>query len=132
MFDQFQEMQQAIEMGSSPAVQLWINWMGIVFMASILFVWKHKSARMALGAMLLTLPLAFFIYNMSGSIHLIGIAHMVFWGPLTYYLISHEIRTPAFNIKSTYNIWLVLLTATIIISLIFDVRDTYLVLMGQK
>jgi hypothetical protein len=132
MFDLLHEMSGAMETGVSPAVAIWMNWMGLIFFASILFVWKHKAARAAFAVMLLTLPFALLIYSLGASIHLIGIAHLILWAPLAYYLFTSEIRTSTFNVKSAFGIWLVLLTGTILISLIFDVRDIYLVLMGHK
>lgn len=129
MFEQFQVMAAAIEAGSSPVVSLWINWMMVIFFASLLFVWKHPAARYALIVILLTLPAAVVLYTMSGKIHLIGLAHIIFWTPLFYYLLTREIRGSNFNLRTPFGAWVALLTATIFISLIFDVRDTLRVLI---
>lgn len=132
MIELFQEMSRALESETSDVVSLWMNWMGLIFVLSILFVWRHVGARLALGAMLLTMPSALAIYAMTGSVHLIGIAHLLFWTPVAFYIITREMRGQAFKLVSPYGIWAALLVATIIISLVFDVRDIFLVLTGVK
>lgn len=126
------EMELAVEAVTTPAVQMWINWMMFIFLASILFVWKYKAARIVLGAFVLTLPLAILVFNVSKSAHLIGIAHIVVWGPLAFFLIKNELKRPSFSFKSAYGVWMVLLLGTIAVSLVFDVRDIVLVMLGQK
>lgn len=127
-----QEMLNAIEAGSTPAVALWINWMGLVFILSILFVWKYKPARFVLAAILLTGPLGYLIWALTDKIHLIGISHLLIWTPLLVYLYLKEIKSPEFKVQSVYGIWILLLSATIVVSLVFDVRDVFLVLTGAK
>lgn len=131
------ELNAAMEAGTSDAVKMWMNWMGIVFIASLLFVWKHKTARYVLFVLVLTLPIGFGIWILTGNIHLLGITHLVVWLPLAIYIYSKELKssdgTPfSARLKSPYMIWLCLLFATIVVSLVFDVRDIALVLMGQK
>lgn len=72
------------------------------------------------------------VYHFSGSIHLLGIAHLIIWLPLFYYLVKFEILHEDFKYASAYGVWLSLLMATIVISLVFDVRDIALVAMGHK
>ncbi len=127
-----QEMELAILAATSPSVQIWMNWMLIIFLLSILFVWKYKPARAVLAAFVLTVPIALMVFNLWSSAHLIGIAHLLLWVPLAYYLFSKEFKNPQFNVKSFYGVWLVLLMATIAISVVFDIRDIVLVLLGEK
>lgn len=127
-----EEMELAIKAGTSPAVQIWMNWMLSVFAATLLFAWKHKAARIILGVFVLTVPIALLVFNLSHSIHLIGIAHILAWGPLAFYLVKFELKSDSFQLKSPYGIWMILLLATIAISLAFDVRDVTLVLLGMK
>jgi len=127
-----EEMELAINAATTPAVQIWMNWMILVFIVSIVFVWKYKAARIVLAAFILTLPIAMLIFNLSKSVHLIGIAHLIIWGPLAFYLIKYEIKSPPFNFKSVYGVWVILLLGTIAISLVFDVRDIILVMLGEK
>ena len=127
-----QEMMNAIEASSTPAVTMWINWMMVVFLLSIVFVWKHKPARLVLVAIILTGPLGFLVWSLTGKVHLIGIAHLLLWAPLAIYLYLRVISLEEFKIKSAYGVWVCLLMTTILISLIFDVRDIFLVLSGAK
>ena len=129
------EMMEQIsaQMEMLPAiVQYWVNWMGLVFIVSILFVWKKKAARFALLSMILTMAIGLGIFHYTETIHLLGVGHILFWAPLLYYLARHEITSDAVSLKSVYGVWLCLLMATISISLIFDVRDIVLVMMGSK
>ncbi len=132
MLGQFLELSTALETETTPMVQLWMNWMGLIFIASVLFVWKHTGARLALFVILLSMPSALIIYNMTGTVHLLGIGHLILWGPLLYWLVTRDIRGPDFKIASPYGIWVLLISATIATSLLFDVRDIYLVLTDQK
>ena len=113
------------------AVQYWMNWMLIIFFASLAFVYKYKAARYVLGAFLLTIPIGFLLFHLTGNIHLLGIAHVFVWAPLLAFLYKSEFKSGAVNLKSVYGIWLQLLSATIVISLLFDIRDIVLVLMGH-
>jgi len=85
-------MELAINEVTSPAVQIWINWMMIIFFTAIIFVWKFKAARIVLASFILTLPIAMLIFNLAHSAHLIGIAHIIVWGPLAFYLVKIELK----------------------------------------
>jgi hypothetical protein len=113
-------------------VQYWVNWMLFIFFASVFFVWTKKAARYALLAMVLVMPVAMLIVYLSGTVHLIGVAHLLLWGPLFFYLLKVEIKREGFEFKSIYGVWLGLLMATIAVSLVFDIRDIFLVVTGGK
>ena len=125
-------MEAAINAATSPAVKIWMNWMLFIFLASIIFVYKHKSARFILGAFVLTLPLALLIFEMTKSPVLIGVAHIIIWIPLAIYLIKTEFMGKTENLKAFYGIYLSLLLATIGISLFFDIRDSVMIMTGLK
>ena len=116
----------------SPAVLVWVAWMMFCFLASVLFVRSHRPARFTLLAFVLTMILGTAIFAMSSNIHLLGIAHLIVWIPLATYLLQREIRTEPFEFGSAYGIWTGLLMTTIVVSLLFDVRDIVLVMMGVK
>ena len=115
---------------ATPWVGVWMNWMMLVFALSLVFVWKKKAARYVVLAFALTMPIALFVFGKTGEVDLIGIAHIIVWTPLAYFLVQKEIRSKKFKAKSCYGVWLLLLVATIVISLIFDVKDVAEVLMG--
>lgn len=127
-----EEMEAAVNAATSDAVKIWMNWMLIIFVASVLFVYKHISARFILGAFVLTLPIAIFIFKQTQSPHLLGISHIIVWLPLAIYLIKTEVMGKVEKLKSVYGVYLILLLVTIAISLVFDIRDTALILLGYK
>ena len=127
-----EEMNAAIEAVSTPVVKIWLIWMGVIFISSLAFVYNHVSARFVLGAMVMTLPVAFSIFQLTKSPHLIGMAHILLWLPLAIYLIKTEFIGKKIELLSAYGVYLVLLIATITISLFFDIRDTVLILLGMK
>ena len=125
-----EEMEAAINAATSPIVKIWMNWMLAIFLASLLFVWKHKTAWLILGTLLLSLPLASYIFNLTQSVHLIGLAHVALWLPLAIFLIITEFIGKIAQLKTPYGIYLVLLLATITISLFFDIRDAISILLA--
>ena len=127
-----EELDAAMKAGTSLAVQYWMNWMLLIFASSLFFVWKDKPARVVLAAFILTMPIGFAIWSMTKNVHLLGIAHLLIWLPLLVYLYIKVIKTQEFELKSLYGVWLILLSSTILVSLVFDVRDVFLVLTGTK
>ena len=113
-------------------VQIWVNWMMLCFFASLVFIRRRPGARLALGAMLLTMVTAMAIFAVEPNVHLFGLAHLLFWGPLLVYLLQVEVRRPEFTWRGAYGVWIGLLSGTIAVSLVFDVRDLILVATGQK
>lgn len=123
------DMQQA----TSLPVQIWMNWMMLVFAFSIVFVWTRVSARYVLLTLLLSMPVSLVIYWTTGNVHLLGLSHILLWLPLLLLLWKRDFRSSAdFRLTSFYGIWLTALSATIIVSLVFDVRDVILVVLGMK
>ncbi len=117
----------------SQPVQIWLSWMSLIFVASIFFAWKHVEARWAMSAMILSLPGALAVYALWKNVHLFGIVHLVLWLPLLVYLVHRTSSSGAEKYHWTaLRIWAILLMATISISLVFDVRDIYLVIEGTK
>ena len=127
-----EEMDAAISAATSSTVKIWMNWMLAIFVLSIVFAWKHKSARYVFVALIFSLPLALYIFHVTQSVHLIGLAHIIVWIPLAIYLIKTEIIGKASKLKTPYGIYLILLLTTISISLFFDIRDAILIALDYK
>lgn len=127
-----QEMMQAIKADTSPLVQQWMNWMFIIFALSLLFVWKKAGARYALAAFVLGAICGVIIFKLTNDPWLLGISHILFWLPLIWILYRVDFSKPGFNWKTPYGVWLALLIATIVISLVFDFRDVAMVLLGAR
>ena len=128
----FLQMVLAIQEVITPAVKIWLYWIVIIFLASVIFVWEYKSARIVLAALVVTLALAILLFTVFNSTHLIGIAHIAVWGPLAFYLIKNDLMRSSFQYNSPYGAWIIILLVTIAVSLIFDVRDITLVFLGKK
>ena len=116
----------------SQAVQIWVNWLMIVFLLSVFFLKKHRAARYVLGAFVGTMLLAMGIFALWHNIHLFALAHLIVWSPLLVYLWRREFKSPEFNIVTPYGVWMTVLAVTMVVSLVFDVRDVYLVVTGSK
>ena len=110
----------------------WMNWMMAINLVSLVFIWKHVAARWVLGAFIIMMPLNFLIFHLTHNIHLLGIGHIIFWIPLLVYFFKTEFQEGLFSNKTIYGIWLLLLSATFVISLLFDFTDIVLVLSGAK
>ena len=123
-----EEMEAAINAASSPAVKIWMNWMLIIFISSIFFVWKHKTAWAVLATLILSMPIAIYIFQTTQSVPLIGLAHIILWLPLAIFLVITEVKGKATQVKTPYGIYVVLLLLTITISLFFDIRDAIIIL----
>ncbi|MFK5978020.1 MAG: hypothetical protein QM488_03935 [Rhizobiaceae bacterium] len=120
---------QALPLG----VSIWVNWMGALFMLAFVFAFKHKAARFALFTFfVLTIMGAMIAVWLTGSIHWIALVHLIVWPPLLVHLINREIRNDGFEPKSFYGVWVILLTITMVVSLLFDLRDVVLVFAGNK
>jgi len=113
-------------------VQIWMNWMMFIFLSSIFFVWKYKTARWVLVSFFLTMPLGIFVYYLTNTVHLLGIPHIIIWLPLLIFLYRLDFKSESFKKASPYGVWVILLATTIVVSLIFDVRDIFLVSIGSK
>ena len=129
-----QDMQAQVDLliAAKPWIGIWLNWMTFVLVLSVIFGWKHKAARWVFLSTIAIVPTSIGIFHTTQNIHFIGIAHIIFWIPLTYYLLQHEVRTQNFSAKSCYGIWLIALLCTICISLVFDVYDVIFATLGWK
>ena len=126
------EMNAQMEMVATP-VQIWMNWMMVIFLSSIFFSFKHIEARFAFGAFLLTMPIGMLIFHQIRNVHILGIAHFIVWLPLAIYLVKRmKSGAEKYQKWGSFRIWHHLILLTIVISLLFDARDIVLVAMGQK
>lgn len=130
-----QNIYESMESETTLAVQLWMAWMSLIFLASIAFVWKYTPARVVLGAMLATIASVLYIWSLTKIIHLFGVAHILIWFPLAVYLwgaVLSQKGRERYQAHRPFYIWICLLVATIVVSLVFDIRDIYLVMHDAK
>ena len=103
-------------------VQNWMLWLNIIFLAGLLFIPTHASARWAIAAYLVCFPVAVPFYIYTRDIAMSGVPHILFWTPLLIYLPVKAVENPNFNLMSLYGVWTALLLLSIAISVTFDVR----------
>lgn len=101
----------------------WMTWMRFVFFSSIWFAWKHNDARLTLATGFLSLQAAILVAYFVGWGLLWGITHLVLWTPLLLYV---YINREPFSSGNAHSLWQRVLIGTIIVSLIFDIRDLIL------
>jgi len=104
-----EEMTAAVNAATTPAVQMWMNWMLAIFALSIIFVWKYKGARWVLLAFVLSIPAGYLLFLATKDPWLLGAVHFIFWLPLAVHLLVVELKRPEVRIASIYGVWLVLL-----------------------
>lgn len=132
ILDFFREFQAQAQ--DLPAwVNMWMNWMGIVFGLGFFFIFTRWGARLAIGMMLfLNVPASAFVTDLTGNIDWISVVHLIFWTPVLYYLLTRDVLGPNANRRSLYGVWAILMSATMAISLAFDAWDTIRLIMGTK
>ena len=113
-------------------VQIWTNWMLLIVVVSVVFVWHRKSARYVLLSLPILIGTGLAVFRFTGNAHLLGIAHLLVWIPLFYYLYKVEVKSDGFKFQSIFGAWIGLLMTTMAISLVLDVRDVTLILTGYK
>ena len=114
---------------SSPQwVQIWVSFMVLNFLAGLAFVKDQAIARWVVGGFLTGLLfslLANLLFGVIGLSGFIALVHLIFWSPGLYQLIS---KRPFLGLKTAFSIWTGLMTAVILFSFIFDVKDAFLYL----
>lgn len=104
-------------------VQIWLMIMLASFALGLLFVWKRVEARWVVGGFITAILIsrlgipAMGIVKLSG---LVALVHLIFWSPALYLLLKNR---PFMHERSLYAIWSGLITAVILFSFIFDIRD---------
>lgn len=114
------------------AVRLWTGWMMAVFLFAAFFVRRDVAARVVLVSFFLTMAAAMVFFRATGTVKMIAAAHLLVWTPLLTYLIKTRLGCSSFKARSPVGAWLILLTATIAVSLVFDAREVVIYLQGVE
>ncbi len=139
------DLMNALQSQTTPVVQIWMRWMAVMFLLALVFVKNHAQARRTLLALIGTVSGGYILWTMTENVHLLGIVHILIWFPLAVYLWITTLSKTARNhddkadIDQYYTIkykaffyWVCLLFGTIVVCLVFDLRDIMLVMTGQK
>ena len=114
----------------APWVFWWVMFMGAVFTLSIPFAFHRNEARWAAFVMILSFPAMMWLYSQIGYVRLLGIVHIVLWTPLLVYLWK---RRDSWRVQETIaGKWVLLLFATITVSLLFDYADVVRYVAGDR
>lgn len=119
------------DIGTAPLwVQYWLKFMGVVLMLAIPFAFVRVEARWAMLVIALTLPAMIALHSVIGYVRLLGIVHVVIWTPFVIYLWRRRDR---WRVKETISgKWVLVLFATMIVSLAFDYTDVVRWLSGER
>lgn len=111
-------------MNNTPGwVMIWIYFMLASFAASLLFVKNHVEARWVAcgflaGAILMTVGTR--VLGIPALSGFIALMHLIGWTPALVVLLK---KRPFMGPTSAFSIWSGVMTAVIIFSFIFDIRD---------
>lgn len=104
------------------AVQLWVGlWLGPVNMATVFFTGEENGVlicALAILGMALNMPI---MIQQRGMSPLMAAPHIAFWTPM----VVIAALTLFSDIGSSYRIFLWILIATDVVSLVFDVKDLH-------
>ncbi|WP_108811322.1 hypothetical protein [Sphingorhabdus sp. Alg231-15] len=109
-------------------VQVWLMIMLASFALGLLFVWKRVEARWVVGGFITAILISRFGIPAMGIVKLSGLValvHLIFWSPALFLLLKNR---PFLTERSFYALWTGLITAVILFSFIFDIRDAVIYL----
>jgi hypothetical protein len=109
-------------------LQLWIGWIALVNLASLAFL-KRVEARWVLGAFVTSAAVMSVMYAQLGWVRMLGLAHVVVWGPLLVYLLSRWVELPRVG---AFAVWIRTLFLTNLASLIVDLVDVVRYALGDR
>lgn len=113
-----------------PAMSIWLRVMGIVNLSSLFFL-RHMQARWVLAAFLFIAATNVPIFLSFGLIKLGSVPHLVVWIPLVVYL-AREFRHGNIDVKTVFGAWSVVVMLIVLVSVVFDVRDSAEYLLGDN
>lgn len=108
-------------------LQVWIGWMIAVNTASFAFR-TERAGRFTIFAWLGNIATMSALFAMVGYVRLLGLSHVLWWTPLLIILWRQRPWPPA----GAFGLWLRLLFATNLISLIVDYLDVGRYLLGAR
>ncbi len=125
MFEMIQEFMAAME--RQPMwVQIWVNFLGAVNVAAILFVFKSRLSWIILGAIIFSLITISWLHSEYGYVRLLGLPHIIVWTPMLLYFWK---VVPKFE-PSLLKKYLYLVMGTNFISLVIDYVDVARYFLG--
>jgi hypothetical protein len=113
------------------AFRLWFQWLFLVIVLAPFLLLRHRQGRitalLSVIFILVQFPLAFAV----GITHLLSLPHLLIWGPLFGYL-AWELRHRRIRPRSILGVWSIIALATLVVTLVFDLRNFGWWLAGQR
>ena len=126
------QMMQAVKAETPAWVGVWLNFMTLVLVGgSAVFMFSHTLALLVFLSAIASLVAAIFLYQRFRNIYVLGVTHIPLWGPLVAYILATSFRGNA-DFSEPYTIWLATATLVMSVSLVFDVRDLFLVMTAGR
>ncbi|MHA7836583.1 MAG: hypothetical protein ACX98W_03890 [bacterium] len=117
-------------------LRAWIQVLIAVNMAAVLFIVGRSEGRWRIRWEPIAILGAFFgavlamgaLYDAVGYVRLLGLAHLVFWGPVWAWILWHRAQYP---LRSAFGIYLHVYLVIAGISLLIDALDVVRYLLGD-
>ncbi|MBV0913033.1 hypothetical protein KTJ87_11645 [Rhodobacteraceae bacterium ASV31] len=114
-------------------IRLWVLWLSIMMIAApvLLAIWRETRRIAVITGCATVLIIAGMqvLYSAVGMVRLLGIVHVVIWGPLFVWL---ALRLRRGGIRPAPRSVLLLFLATIGVSLVFDIADVLRWIAGER
>ena len=115
-----------IELMQQPVwIPVWVFFLMIINVASVAF-WNEPLAKVIFVTFMLSVMLMMGLYSRFGFEKILGMGHIL-WIPLLVYVLM-EIPTA----RDTFKSYLIILSISIAISLVFDIVDVWKYFTGRK
>ena len=114
-------------------VQIWLDVLMPIILLSALVLLFNKSTRniatVAIVLLILGIAGVIFLYSQMGMVKLLGLGHVIFWGPLLAILINRLRGNPP---TGFFKAAMIILTIGIAAILVFDVADVVRWVAGER
>jgi hypothetical protein len=111
--------------------EAWFFWMGLVILLMPFAFLRHRQGKVTVIFAVVFMPVQFILLLATGISFAISFLHLILWGPLLYYLVR-ELKNRRVEFTSAIGIWSLVAVATLVISLVFDLRDAIRWLAGER
>ena len=110
-------------------VMAWIAFMMSTFLFGLIFIRQHVIARWVVGGLFMGIIVGLIadkVFDVPPLSGFIALLHVIFWSPGLYLLMS---KRPFMQAGSAYSRWCAVITAVILFSFLFDIKDASIYLM---
>ena len=120
------------QLDALPALfRAWFAWLGLIVLILPFAFLRHRQGKVTALFAVAFIPLLLLLIHATGITFLISFLHLVLWLPLLFYL-CRELKTKRIRPISPIGIWAYVAVTTLTISLVFDIRDAFRWLAGER